>query len=87
MEKEIKLYHMKGYSSSFEGLQSHAGKNYGRENRMTDSIMITEQSVSVFASDRSYTRSNKLSITVKQEHNQIKKKVLSKWKDTVSSWR
>lgn len=58
-----------------------------RENKMTGSVMITEQSVLVFASDRSYTRSNELSITVKEENNQIKKKVQRKWKDTVSSWR
>lgn len=44
-----------------------------RESKMTGSVMITEQSVLVFASDRSYTRSNELSIMVKKENNQIKK--------------
>lgn len=53
------------------------------EKRTTDSVRITEPSVSAFASYRSHTRSNELSITGKQEHGQIKRKVLRKWKDAV----
>lgn len=50
----------------YKCIQARAMKG---EDRMSDSIIITESLVSVFPSYRTHTRSNKLSITVKQEHD------------------